>query len=240
MDKLLESDCLQVLEVRTVEELHARLLRFTKSLGFEFFSAMAVVDHLPEESEFIAIDNAPVGYRARIDDLSLAKFDPVSQHCKRRSTPIVWDQSAYLEVDQADLWEEQAGFGYACGVSMAAHLPHGRHFLFGLDRTRPLPHDPAERMRMVASLQLFAAYAQEAAMPILAPSAGVPSDPGLTHRELESLRWTLEGKTAWEVGRILGIAENTVIRHTHHAAQKLGCTSKHHAAVKALRMGLIC
>jgi DNA-binding CsgD family transcriptional regulator len=104
-----------------------------------------------------------------------------------------------------------------------------------------LPDDPAELTRIVASVQLFATYLQEAAMPILAPaSAAAPEAANLSARELESLRWTLEGKTAWEVGRILGIAENTVIRHTHHATRKLGCTSKHHAAVKALRMGLIC
>lgn len=240
MDKLLESECLPVLEVRTLDELHAQLLRFTASLGFDFFSAMAVVDRAPGESEFLAIDNAPVAYRGLLRDLSLGKIDPVMQHCKQRSVPIVWDQSTYVRANRAYKWEAQARFGYRCGIAMAVHLPNGRHFSLGLDRHQPLPDNPGKVTRMVASLQLFAAYAQEAAMPILAPSAGVPSDPGLTHRELESLRWTLEGKTAWEVGRILGIAENTVIRHTHHAAQKLGCTSKHHAAVKALRMGLIC
>lgn len=190
-------------------------------------------------SLIFTIDNAPLPYRQRIDDLSLAKVDPVSQHCKRRGVPIVWDQSTYVHVDQSELWEEQAGFGYRCGVSMAMHLPHGRHFLLGMDRTQALPSDPAKLSRMVASLQLFAAYAQEAATPILVPLAQIPEEPALTARELEALRWTLEGKTAWEVGRILGIAENTVNRHTHRAAQKLGCTGKHHAAAKALRMGLI-
>lgn len=63
--------------------------------------------------------------------------------------------------------------------------------------------------------------------------------PPLSSRELETLRWTLAGKTAWEVGGILGIAENTVVRHVHRATRKLGCHSKHQAAVKALRLGLI-
>jgi DNA-binding CsgD family transcriptional regulator len=61
----------------------------------------------------------------------------------------------------------------------------------------------------------------------------------LTRRELECLRWTSLGKTAWEVGRILGIAEHTAARHLHHASKKLGCVSKHQAVSRAQRLGLI-
>jgi DNA-binding CsgD family transcriptional regulator len=49
----------------------------------------------------------------------------------------------------------------------------------------------------------------------------------------------MEGKTAWEVGRILGIAEDTVARYAHRAARKLDCSGKLPAVVKALRLGLI-
>jgi DNA-binding CsgD family transcriptional regulator len=92
---------------------------------------------------------------------------------------------------------------------------------------------------MTASLQLYAVHAHEAAMRVLLPAVPAPEAPSLTPRELEILHWTMEGKTAWEIGLILGIAENTVIRHAHSASVKLGCTSKHHAVVKALRLGLI-
>lgn len=61
----------------------------------------------------------------------------------------------------------------------------------------------------------------------------------LTPRELECLRWTAEGKTAWEVGQILGISAQTAARHLGNATQKLGGVNKHHAVVKALRMKLI-
>lgn len=63
--------------------------------------------------------------------------------------------------------------------------------------------------------------------------------PRLTRRELECLRWTLLGKTAWEVGTILGIAEQTAARHLHHASRKLGCVSKHQAALRAVHLQLI-
>jgi DNA-binding CsgD family transcriptional regulator len=56
---------------------------------------------------------------------------------------------------------------------------------------------------------------------------------------LEALRWTMDGKTAWEVGNILGITERTAVLHVSNAMHKLGCSTKHQAVLKALRLGLI-
>ena len=38
--------------------------------------------------------------------------DPVMQHCKRHSMPIIWDQGTYAAQGLGDMWEEQARFGY--------------------------------------------------------------------------------------------------------------------------------
>ena len=63
--------------------------------------------------------------------------------------------------------------------------------------------------------------------------------PLLTPRELEALRWTMDGKTAWEVGAILGISERTAVLHLTNATHKLDCVNKHQAVLKALRLKLI-
>ena len=97
---------------------------------------------------------------------------------------------------------------------------------------------PARLTRLVADLQLFAVHAQDAAMRILTP-ASVRRVPSLTPRELETLRWTMEGKTAWEVGNLLGISERTAALHVNNATHKLDCVNKHQAVLKALRLGLI-
>jgi DNA-binding CsgD family transcriptional regulator len=91
----------------------------------------------------------------------------------------------------------------------------------------------------VADLQLFAVHAQESALRLLVPAAAQPERPSLTPRELEALRWTMDGKTAWEVGAILGISERTAVLHVNNAMHKLGCVNKHQAVLKALRLGLI-
>lgn len=161
------------------------------------------------------------------------------QHCKKQSVPIIWSQETYVGAGQADLWDGQARFGYRTGVAMALHLPQGRHFFLGVDRDQSLPKDRSELTRIVADLQLFAVHAQEAAMRIMMPATGDPDVPNLTPREVESLRWTMEGKTAWEVGNILGISERTAVLHVNNAMHKLGCINKHQAVLKALRLGLI-
>lgn len=141
----------------------------------------------------------------------------------------------------ADLWEHQAGFGYCTGIAMALHLPDGKHFVLGVDRDQPLPQDPGELQRVVADLQLFAVLAQDAAVRLLVPKDEQPERPALTPRELEVLRWTMEGKTAWEVGAVPGIpSERTAVLHVSNAMHtSWAVLNKHQAVLKALRLGLI-
>ena len=161
------------------------------------------------------------------------------QHCKRQTVPIIWDQATYVEKGAGDLWEQQAGYGYRTGIAMALHMPEGRHFMLGVDRDQALPDDREELQRIVADLQLFAVHAQDAAIRLLLPSTMQPERPNLTPRETEALHWTMEGKTAWEVGAVLGITERTAVLHVNNAMHKLGCVNKHQAVLKALRLGLI-
>lgn len=236
---MLQGGYQSVLEARTREEFRGEVLRFTKQLGFDKFSALTVVDHAIGRSDFIAIDNCPDGYREAIDSPSGGRKDPVMQHCKKSSVPIVWDRGTYVQSGLDDFWENQARFGYKTGICLALHLPEGRHFLLGVDRDKALPKDSTQLTRLVADLQLFAVHALDAAMRVLLPPEQQLEAPKLTPRELECLRWTMEGKTAWEVGAILSISERTAVLHLNNATHKLNSTNKHQAVLKALRLGLI-
>jgi DNA-binding CsgD family transcriptional regulator len=228
-----------VLQARDREEFRTEVVRFTQRLGFETVSAITIIDRGLGQSEFINIDNTPDSYSQGYSDAKMQRRDPVMQHCKRNSVPIIWDQGTYVGTGASDLWEEQASFGYHAGIAMALHLPEGLHFQLGVDRDQPLPADPAELQRLVADLQLFAVHAQDSAVRLLVPQVMQPERPNLTPRELDALRWTLEGKTAWEVGVVLGISERTVVFHVTNAMHKLNCVNKQQAALKALRLGLI-
>jgi DNA-binding CsgD family transcriptional regulator len=236
---MLQPGFTSVLQSRNREEFQSEVVSFTRRLGFETVAAMVVIDHLLGEPEFITVDNTPRAYLELFKDHGNMRRDPVMQHCRRYSMPIIWDQGTYSRQGQGEKWEEQARFGYRHGIAMALHLPEGRHFVLGVDRDQPLPPDPVEVTRLVADLQLFAVHAQDAAQRILTPAIAAPGAPSLTPRELEALRWTMEGKTAWEVGNVLGISERTAALHVNNATHKLGCVNKHQAVLKALRLGLI-
>jgi len=236
---MLQDGFTSVLQVKNRDELLNEILGFTKRLGFETVTAMAVADQFRGESIFEWVANTPEAYRESADDIENARRDPVMQHCKKASVPIIWDQDTYVTVGAGPKWEMQAQFGYRTGIALALHLPEGRHFFIGVDRDQPLPGNSAEVTRMVADLQLFAVHAQDAALRLLLPATPQIDIPALTPRELESLRWTMEGKTAWELGSILGISERTAVLHINNATHKLDCVNKHQAVLKALRLGII-
>jgi DNA-binding CsgD family transcriptional regulator len=189
--------------------------------------------------EFASVHNAPMAFEQTIQDAELSRRDPVLRHCKRNTMPIIWGQRTYLDANAIDLWDVQAQFGYHNGIAMALHLPDGRHFTIGVERDRALPENSAELTRIVADLQLFAVHAQDTAMRILVSQSLQPECPALTPRELEVLRWTMDGKTAKAIGALLNITERTAVQHLQNAMVKLNVNSKHLAVLKALRLGLI-
>ena len=91
---------------------------------------------------------------------------------------------------------------------------------------------------MYADLTLLSVYAQDAALRLLVapPSTAAPL---LTPRELEALRWTGEGKTAWDTSQIMAISQGTVEKFLQNAQAKLDTVNKTGTVVKAVRLGLI-
>ena len=238
---MFRSSCQAVLEIRTRDELQCEVVKFAQNLGFKTVSAAMVFDRVSRRPEFVTVDNTPPAFEEKFNSEERALRDPVMQHCKTSSRPIAWSQSTYVRAKQGDHWEDQAAFGYQSGIAMALHLPGGRHFFLGVDLDGRLTSKPDQLRRQVADLQLFTMYAQEAASRVLLPASRESAEPApcLTPRELEALRWTLDGKTVWEVGRILSISEAMAVSQLSHAMRKLHCVTKLQTALKARRLGLL-
>ena len=93
--------------------------------------------------------------------------------------------------------------------------------------------------------KLFDAY-RGAVAGIVSPAAQVPAVPPaagrlglLSPREQEILRGIARGQSNKEIARALGIAETTVKIHVQHVLRKLDVSSRVHAAVIAVEVGLI-
>ena len=57
----------------------------------------------------------------------------------------------------------------------------------------------------------------------------------LTTRERQVLHWVAEGKSNWEIGRIINCTEATVKKHLQHIYSKMGVEKRTPAAAIYLR-----
>lgn len=161
------------------------------------------------------------------------------------------------------MWEETNQSGISCGISMAVHLPRNEHLAIGFASGEKSMSGEKDTQKQLSDFQLFSIYALEVSRALIFPLArSIPIDgasvidalslrqvdelPGdkadiqLTAKELEHLKWTADGKTAWEIGAILGTSEGTVSKSLQRAYSKLGSQNKFGACVQAFRMKLIC
>ncbi|WP_372784789.1 response regulator transcription factor [Phenylobacterium sp.] len=61
----------------------------------------------------------------------------------------------------------------------------------------------------------------------------------LTLRQLECLYWAQEGKSATDIGQLVGISGRTVERHLFNACRTLGVRTRIQAAIKARDLQLL-
>ena len=65
------------------------------------------------------------------------------------------------------------------------------------------------------------------------------SIPALTKRQQEVLFWIKEGKTAWDISKLLVVSERTVNFHLDNIFKKLEAVNRPHAVARAISYGLL-
>jgi DNA-binding CsgD family transcriptional regulator len=232
--------CLDILHATSVRDFTRQIIAFTQHLGFNNVGAIVAVKHSNTLTEFKTITNAPAAYLNEFHNLEHASIDPVSEHCIQSSSPIVWNRQTYKSAGVEQLWQLQEPYGYRSGLAVAMHFARGRHFVFGgnwdKDACDKVPHFRA----IAEDLLSFAAHAQAAAFELTLPSAMVPNGTfSLAKRELEVLGWTADGLTSWQVADRMSISERHVALLVQRAMQKLSCSSRYEACLRAIRLGLL-
>jgi len=226
-----------VADANDAATLRARLVAFARAMDFPLANVCYVVESNMAFPHVTYIGNRPESFRAA-SETGIAKSCPVFNRLNKQNIPFFYDQAYYVSTGCGELWEHAAKFGYRTGICVSVNLGNGKKLLLGMDKDRPLPPRDSTRVTQLAHLQLLAAYCSDALTRIV--GKGCERDaPELTAREKDVLAWALEGKTAWESGRILAISESAVNKYIQSALRKLDATNKHQAAIKARRLGLI-
>lgn len=147
-----------------------------------------VLDHRGAPTEFVAVDNAPEGFRETIEDLRSARVDPVMQHCNTAKCPSCGTRPRTSRPARLPPGKSKRSSATRPASVSRFTCPRDAISSWASIADQELPHDRTELARMMSELQLFAVYAQEAAMRVLVPCRQEDKIPRLTADELDDGR----------------------------------------------------
>jgi DNA-binding CsgD family transcriptional regulator len=168
------------------------------------------------------ISNYPSAWTTHYLQRHYERFDPVIIQALGQPEPFKWGLGVRSsEPKSNELLEEAARFGIRYGFTVPIHNRSGpiAAVTFAADEQKPqFERSISEHARV---LQLMAMYFHTYAQRRVGadrPAACVSLSP----REAECLEWAVQGKSAWEIGTILGISRHTVATYLENAKTKLG------------------
>lgn len=197
-----------------------------KNLALSFDLGTFAYIFAPSVSEegVAVISNYPSSWTSSYLTNRYQMHDPVIAKVKMTDHVFLWGsgEEAFKMDNKSDAFmQEAAAHGICCGFTFPIHdtRSHYAALTFASDGWSPSFRSCYERQNEVLGLLaiLFHTKARLALSPPMAV-AGVHISP----REWECLTWATRGKSAWEIGKILGISRRTAAFHLDNAKIKLG------------------
>lgn len=219
------------------------------ALGFDTYTYVGLDTEELEEakraesvSNVIYLTNLKAEWVSHYVEEDYGSVDPIIKDCTTNRLPIRWNEHYRANARSReenrvmeDAWEN----GLKRGLTIPVHGPGGELGIFSLNSQL----SDKEFLRLSEgtkyNAQVLAYHFHDAVQRTLRPAREIPMPIPLTEREVEILRWTVSGKTAWEIGGILKISERTVNFHIQNVMEKFGVHNKTHAAAKAMGLGLL-
>ena len=227
-----------LLACTTPDELRRAVGEYVKRLGFD--SWVYAANPNGQNASPYVLSAYPAAWLKRYIEKGYLGIDPVVAHCREHTTPLVWTADGPIGERNRrcpSFFHDAADFGLKAGISTPVHGLGCQWGLLSVAGTGERP-DRRTQLHQIAGVQLLATFTHEVGHRFATtPQAGAHVH--LTARELECLRWAAEGKTGWEIGRLLGISERTVVFHVENAARKLGVFGRRQAVARAIALQLI-
>jgi DNA-binding CsgD family transcriptional regulator len=168
-----------------------------------------------------------------------AASDPTVETARSATFPTTWStfrERVERESPSLRVLEAAAAGGWPEGVIIPIHGPRGYHGAVTVAGRR-VRLSPSDR----ATLHLAALYLHERLRNLLQPGSAVePHDlPRLTDGEVSCIEWLIAGKSDWEIGEILSIAESTAHYRIERAKQKFGVKTRAQLTALAVSYGYV-
>jgi DNA-binding CsgD family transcriptional regulator len=233
-------DAYETLErAESSDELCTEMKKFAQQMGFEHFAYALTINAPSLKLQQHVINGYPRQWFERYVERNYFKVDPLVRHAEKSTLPAIWEDRAFHQSATAEFWDEARAIGLLAGVSFAVHEQPGVTGIFSLARDQSLDLRGVELAILIGRAQLFASLLHHAVARIELPKLLPAQTMSLTCRERECLKWTADGKTAWEIGQILNISERTTVFHINNAIRKLDASNKTQAIVRAVALRLL-
>lgn len=164
---------------------------------------------------------------------------PLVLHAQTRTTPVAWSKHFFSEQRSTSAWSWIQSVGLIDGVSFPLVLGKTGRGLLSLARESAAISSVSPAPVSERHLQLLASAVQARLSSVVHTEIKRRMAPHLTPQELECLRWVAQGKTLWEVGRIMGVAESTATFHLKNVMKKFKVGTRIQAVNLAQSWGLI-
>jgi LuxR family quorum-sensing system transcriptional regulator CciR len=224
-------------------DLHALMQDITREMGFDHFALVHHVDlrsygafngHLLTR-EFVALSDYPQAWTEQYVSNEVVNLDPVLAASQRTNVGFCWDQIGEImnvSSAQRQVFERGRSLGISDGFTVPANVPgeYSGSCNFVLGSGRSLPREKLAMTQLVGSFAFQAARSMVLHMRSLPGQAPVP----LTDRQVECIVLVARGKTDWEIGKILGISEETVKQHIADARQRYDVTKRVQVVLRTL------
>ncbi len=205
-------------------------------IGFEYCSFGMALPLPVNNPKFIVHNNYPEKWWQIYQSKNYLSVDPTVRHGLSSVAPILWNEKTFVAAPE--MWEDARAHGLKYGWAQPARDMRGTIGMISLSRSVE-DVDADELERHLARMQHISQILLLGMTDLILPKEFPESLARLTLREKEVMRWTADGKTSYEIGRILIISVSTVNFHINNAVEKLNAINKIQAVVKAALLGLL-
>jgi LuxR family transcriptional regulator len=232
-----ESQLTQLSYAKEMDTAYQISLNFVKNLGFKF-CAFSITSNTPGTHDTtLNRNNFPHAWNTEYEQNQFSAIDPVVAHCNQSLLPILWTEDVFSRTPW--LWQALQQQGLQHGWSQSFHDEEsGLCSMLSLARSH-CPITAYELYENLGFTVFIGRHLHTLAAKGLPKKIPRPSTPPLSVREVEVLRLSADGKTAYEISRILNLSERTVNFHVQRAIEKLGVCNKIAAVCAATRAGAI-
>ncbi|WP_196160451.1 LuxR family transcriptional regulator [Reinekea sp. G2M2-21] len=231
----------QLQSANSEAEVKNCLLQLAEHIKFEFFLLGVLWPISATNTDYFELDNYPEAWKRHYKTNGYLGRDPVFQYAVSNYLPVGWHQLLTCKTQKPtnrDVLIDAKRFGLNSGFTVPIHGAFGQVGVMNFATATLENADIQVMTPAVEKVQLLIPTLQQTIKRIrinqLSKAASL-----LTKREIECLLWATEGKSAWEISKIIGCSEHTAIFHLKNASGKLGASNRYQAISKAILSGVV-